>query len=96
VRLNRGTAGPSKLPGSQKSLARGYTNQRIAQELVIAMSTAERHVANMLSMLGLRSRTEIAAWAVTHPLIGKADPLRHAHLCRRHSAVASTVATSLG
>jgi predicted ATPase/DNA-binding CsgD family transcriptional regulator len=41
-------------------IARGRTNREIAQELVIAVSTAERHVANILQKLDLRSRTEIA------------------------------------
>jgi DNA-binding NarL/FixJ family response regulator len=42
----------------------GMTNCEIARELVIAPSTAERHVANILKKLGLRSRSEIAAWAI--------------------------------
>jgi DNA-binding NarL/FixJ family response regulator len=42
-------------------IARGHTNREIAAELVIATSTAERHVANILCKTGARSRTE-AAW----------------------------------
>jgi non-specific serine/threonine protein kinase len=45
-------------------IARGRTNREIAEELVTAVSTTERHVANILGKLGLRSRTEIALWAV--------------------------------
>jgi predicted ATPase/DNA-binding CsgD family transcriptional regulator/ADP-ribose pyrophosphatase YjhB (NUDIX family) len=44
-------------------LARGYTNRQIAEQLVIATSTVERHVANILIKLDLSSRTQIAAWA---------------------------------
>jgi DNA-binding NarL/FixJ family response regulator len=44
-------------------IARGCSNRQIAQELVIAVSTAERHVANILSKLNLESRTQVAAWA---------------------------------
>jgi non-specific serine/threonine protein kinase len=44
----------------------GRTNREIAEDLVIALSTAERHVANILLKLRLRSRTEIALWTVDH------------------------------
>jgi non-specific serine/threonine protein kinase len=44
-------------------LARGYSNREIAGALVIALSTAERHVANILDKLNLRTRVEIAVWA---------------------------------
>src|SRR5262245_59862559 len=49
--------------GIAQLIARGYSNRRIAEELVIAPSTAERHVANILAKLNLRSRTEVAMWA---------------------------------
>jgi non-specific serine/threonine protein kinase len=45
---------------------RGLSNQQIARQLVIANSTAERHVANILSKLGMKSRTDVAVWAVTN------------------------------
>jgi DNA-binding NarL/FixJ family response regulator len=54
----------------------GMTNCDIARELVIAPSTAERHVANILKKLGMRSRSEIAAWAVRRQL----EPLGGGHL----------------
>src|ERR1051326_2957820 len=50
-------------------VARGYSNRQIADELVIALSTAERHVANILSKLHMRSRAEIGVWAVQHESI---------------------------
>jgi DNA-binding NarL/FixJ family response regulator len=43
-------------------ISRGRTNRQIADELVIAVSTTERHVANILRKLDLTSRTQIAAW----------------------------------
>lgn len=49
-------------------LALGLSNRQIADELVISIATVERHVANMLTKLGYRSRTQIAAWAVDHGL----------------------------
>jgi DNA-binding NarL/FixJ family response regulator len=50
-------------------VARGYGNRDIAGALVIALSTAERHVANILRKLTLRSRVEIAVWAADMGLI---------------------------
>lgn len=52
-------------------IACGQSNREIAQRLVITLSTTERHVANILSKLALRSRTEAALWAVAH---GLGDP----------------------
>jgi non-specific serine/threonine protein kinase len=43
-------------------VSEGHTNRQIAAALVIAEPTAERHVANILSKLGLHSRAQIAAW----------------------------------
>jgi DNA-binding NarL/FixJ family response regulator len=45
-------------------IVKGYTNREIAEALVIAEGTAVKHVANVLAKLELRSRTQVAAWAV--------------------------------
>ena len=45
-------------------IVRGYTNRQIATELVIAETTAVRHVANILNKLDLKSRAQVAVWAV--------------------------------
>jgi len=37
-------------------IARGLSNRQIADELVIALGTTERHVANILSKLDMRSQ----------------------------------------
>ena len=50
-------------------LARGFTNRQIAEALVIAEGTAERHVANILNKLSLSSRAQAAVWAVEHGLL---------------------------
>lgn len=43
-------------------VAAGLSNQRIADELVISVRTAETHVEHILTKLGFRSRTQIATW----------------------------------
>lgn len=50
-------------------LARGLTNRVIAAALVIAESTAAHHVEHIRDKLGVRSRAQIAAWAVEHSLL---------------------------
>jgi len=45
-------------------LARGLSNRQIADELVISLHTAQRHVENILSKLAFSSRTQVAAWAI--------------------------------
>jgi DNA-binding NarL/FixJ family response regulator len=49
-------------------ITRGLTNREIASELVIADSTAERHVHNILAKLGVATRTQVAAWALASRL----------------------------
>jgi DNA-binding NarL/FixJ family response regulator len=53
-------------------IARGLTNSQIAAELVIATSTTERHVANILCKLDMRSRSQIAVWATATGLVRRA------------------------
>lgn len=49
-------------------LARGWTNRQIAAELVLAEKTVEHHIGRILVKLDLRSRTQIAVYAVEHGL----------------------------
>jgi apolipoprotein N-acyltransferase len=43
--------------------------RRIADELIISIHTAQRHVENILSKLGLGSRTQVAIWAMGQGLV---------------------------
>lgn len=45
------------------TLARGRTNDEIAAELHISLSTVKTHVASLMGKLGARNRVEIAVWA---------------------------------
>jgi non-specific serine/threonine protein kinase len=49
-------------------VAAGMTNRQIAQRLFIAERTAEGHVERIRNKLGVRSRTEVATWAVERGL----------------------------
>jgi DNA-binding NarL/FixJ family response regulator len=46
-----------------RSIAKGRTNQEIAAELFISLSTVKSHVAGIQVKLGARNRVAIAAWA---------------------------------
>jgi non-specific serine/threonine protein kinase len=52
-------------------VAAGMTNREIGQRLFIAERTAEGHVERIRNKLGVRSRTEVATWAVEHGLAGQ-------------------------
>jgi DNA-binding CsgD family transcriptional regulator len=49
-------------------LAAGRTNAGIAAELVIAETTAAKHVANIMAKTNAVNRTEAAAYAIRHGL----------------------------
>jgi len=52
-----------------RSIARGRTNQEIAAELFISLSTVKSHVSGIQAKLGVRNRVEIAAWAWRENLV---------------------------
>jgi len=55
-------------------VARGATNREIGAELHMAEKTASVHVSRILAKLDVRSRTEAAALAHRHGLVGEAAP----------------------
>ncbi|MFF5262093.1 response regulator [Actinomadura viridis] len=46
-----------------RAVARGRTNQEIAAELFISLSTVKSHLSGIQAKLGVRNRGQIAAWA---------------------------------
>jgi DNA-binding CsgD family transcriptional regulator len=69
LRAQLTAAAPSDSPLSPRELevarlvARGLTNKQIGQTLYVSERTAENHVQHILIKLGLRNRSQIAAWA---------------------------------
>ena len=54
-------------------LAKGYENQRIADELFIALKTVKTHVSNILSKLEVSDRTQAVVYAFQHHLVPQED-----------------------
>jgi len=52
-------------------VARGFTNQKIADDLVISIGTVKGHVSNILSKLHLADRTQAAVFAWQEGIVGR-------------------------
>lgn len=52
-------------------IGQGYSNQAIAEELVITLKTVKTHVSNIFTKLEVEDRTQAAIYAVHHHLDGQ-------------------------
>jgi DNA-binding NarL/FixJ family response regulator len=52
-----------------KLIAEAYTNDQIAETLVISRRTVERHRENILGKLGMRDRVELTRYAIRRGLV---------------------------
>jgi DNA-binding NarL/FixJ family response regulator len=52
-------------------VAKGWTNEEIADDLHISMSTVKTHVASLMRKLSARNRVEIAMWAYETGRVGR-------------------------
>jgi NarL family two-component system response regulator LiaR len=50
-------------------VVQGYSNQQIADEMIISLATVKAHISNILSKLQLSSRSEAIAYAIKHKLV---------------------------
>ncbi|WP_399082231.1 response regulator [Streptomyces sp. BBFR2] len=50
-------------------VARGHTNNEIAERLALAVSTVKSHLGRIQEKLAARNRVEIAAWAWEHGVV---------------------------
>ncbi len=74
--VGKGEPGPGSVAGLTRRetdvlflIARGRSNKQIAGELGLGLRTVESHVSNLLTKLGLASRTEAALYAVNHQIL---------------------------
>ncbi|WP_141013356.1 response regulator [Nocardioides sambongensis] len=54
-------------------LARGMSNEQIADDLVVEVSTVKSHLARMMPKLGVRSRLQAAVWAYQNRIVELPD-----------------------
>lgn len=75
MREIRAPESPEKLTEREvdvlRALAQGMSNKEIAQALVIGEKTVKTHVSNILSKLGVASRTQAALYAANIGLVDK-------------------------
>jgi DNA-binding NarL/FixJ family response regulator len=67
------SAGRSLLTARQQEIAvlivRGLSNTEIAARLMLTPGSVANHVAHIMLRLGVRSRTDVAVWAVKQGLV---------------------------
>jgi two-component system, NarL family, response regulator NreC len=52
-------------------IIQGYTNQQVAENLVLSVRTVETHRTNIMSKLGLHNRAELVRYAMAHGLLSR-------------------------
>jgi DNA-binding NarL/FixJ family response regulator len=66
---------PEVLTGREREvlamIAKGFRTREMAQILCLSHKTVEKHRANLMRKLGLRSAAAAAAYAITHGLGGQ-------------------------
>jgi non-specific serine/threonine protein kinase len=55
-------------------VAQGWTNQQMADVLIVSRRTVESHVSHILDKLGLTTRAQVAVWATQHDLLASQSP----------------------
>jgi DNA-binding CsgD family transcriptional regulator len=58
------------------TVVRGRTNEEIARELHISLSTVKSHLASLMGKLGARNRVEIAVWTYETKRVGRESSFR--------------------
>jgi len=73
-----GRAGPAALSEREREvllmLARGHTNQQIADSLFLSVKTIESYRARMMTKLGLKDRAELTRYAIDTGLLTRDTP----------------------
>ncbi|EXU65650.1 hypothetical protein Z951_24535 [Streptomyces sp. PRh5] len=57
-----------------RRVARGRTNEEVAADLRVTLSTVKTHLGNVQRKLAARNRVEIAAWAWEHGMVDEPSP----------------------
>lgn len=74
MRSNEGKVGYDLLTSREREvlqlIAEGYSNQKIADELVISVKTVEAHRAHIMTKLHARNRTDLIRYALRKGLVG--------------------------
>jgi DNA-binding NarL/FixJ family response regulator len=55
-------------------LARGLSNDEIAEQAFVSLGTVKTHISNVLLKLDLHSRIQIVVWAYEHGIAGTVNP----------------------
>jgi DNA-binding NarL/FixJ family response regulator len=73
IRVGQRDQRPARLTRTEvevlRRLARGQTTREIAAELVVAISTVDRHITHIYDKIGQRGRSAATSFALQHGLI---------------------------